>query len=812
VLYLGGEVGGFQFRYVASSERSPMGTFSRLQLNAGLLATATVCCLPVNVMAGEGRVLTHAPLAMVTGLELIQLAILPILVGSGAAVFWLRRRYSAQLRSKSALLQASCTAARQRLQDIDRKDKEDYLSDFSVWLSKLTGKSLELYKKVAGTVRELRARLHGLQSRLDEARRSAEGNGSYQATRALRRALKLLTVKPIHASVVLLPGEAHTALRGLPDEFDREITRLLEKLEKHLSELRTARQNCDTAAVNLKAAVRSVEEKQTVFTAAGFAAESYAQNLVALQNGLKSFLGAADANPCGAAEQAAELTEHARLLLTEMEQRLSCKRELESSVQTELDQLRARITEVRSQVVVCAFPSNPYEGVAVATGSMQSDSTEPAAAETSAAEPVTFKLKEENADPDYFVVQAESRIAEAVRLVLGTARVPTADLGHGSRRSRMEADYLSWHRSARQSIAEGFAVINRTLAAKESTESKASSAFARLVNLREALLDTTAQQDALVLVHAQSTWQSEADLIAEVEELLSAKDLDAAREEYAGQDYLRADERLGKFLTRVSKAQISLDKIGARLKQLDKLKQHALDTVANLSQPRASLEAKLRENRFSTSIEIAAACEGVPERLDALAAKTVAALNDWPSLDKEAVQLRADIGRLSATIDDQKSAHEKAVERMESIAGAVSEAERAVKAESARRAAITRLDDLKARYGALCKVMKTAGSDWASVPAAVDELKKLAREAARSGTTDQEVFERASRALDQAQQKQKRLGKYATGADTSEKMRIANQALADAQAKFGERAWEDAARLATQAGTSYQGALNARGG
>lgn len=727
-----------------------------------------------------------------------ELAILLVAGTAGGVLVGIRAMLSSKYRSAASRLQEQIYKVSERLAVIERRDITRRLSNQKHFLTQFKGESLVVYKALVTSVRELRARLHGLDRRINYSRHVLDSSGEFPSVRAYRKAIRLITGDRLSLQAVLFPGQLPSTLEDYPAAHAMVTEQLVGAVETNWNRLQEAISDCTTAAVSVNQAVEAVSQQHRLFCDEGFG-PVYQQDLSELEQERTDFLAELAGDPISARKGAKELCEQAKSLKDELAERLNCKAELESAVRQEISELEERIAKVRSQQVVPAFPEQ-----AVVAGS--GDRADAAAAET-------FKLREPNVDIDLLVVRARDFAEEAIRMVLALPRTTGAG-GEGRRRSvkiRPEADYLVRQRSARQAVAEAGNLIDRTLAAKTRIESEAKEAYRRLAELKKALDYALPVKQKLVEIGVEAAWQAEADLFRNADLLLTGAELELVKKDYFGQAYLAGLERIEALLPWISQTVAALQRTEGRLNQLKKCKRSACESVLSLREKERSLCDKQRKNEFTTARRTLELAASLSAKVEALERMVTVECQDWPKTDKEVQQCAEQLAEVEEQISQQQKDHEKAVDKLESLALVISEASQGTSYECTRRLARTRMKEASTRFAEIKQAMETAGGNWSGLQAEMEEVKKLAREASKVGTADKLAFDRASRLIEQALLKQKRLGKHASGGNISEKMRVANQALADAQSSFRERAWEEAERCANQADTSYRGALNARG-
>jgi hypothetical protein len=732
-----------------------------------------------------------------------ELAILLVAGTAGGLFVGVRALLSSRYRSAANLLQGRLNGVSDRLAAVERQDVARHLSNQKGFLGQFKGESLKLYQELVSAVRELRARLHALDRRLNHSRHVLEKSGEFPSMRALRKATRLIASDKLTFEAVLFPGQLPSTMSDLPAGHAQVAESLIASIAVLFAKLQTAINDCRRAETDVNEAVEAVNRQYQAFLAAGFG-PVYQQDLTELEEERRAFLREMTGDPLAAGKNAQSLCEQSRSLRDELTERLICKRELESAVQEEICQLEGRIASVRAQKVVNSFPAPPADPAG--DHNCAREQVEPVADEN-------FKLCEPNADLDLLVTRARDSAGEAIRLVLALPRSSEAcsERRRRSGRGRPEAEYVVRQRAVRQTISDAGRLIDRTLSAKARIEEEATDAYKRLDDLRKSLDYASPVKQRLMEIGRESTWQAEADSFRTAEQLLIGRELETVRSEYLSQNYLSGLERIESLLERINQSIAAVQRAEARLNQLKKHKRSARESVSSLRDRERALAEKLSKNSFTTSRETAEAVQALVGQIDRLEAAVAVECEDWLQLDKDAQRCADELRAADEQIAQQQKEYEKAVDKLDSLALVVSEARQSCSPECTRRLARTRLADASKRYDELKQAIAVGGANWCGLQAEIEEVKRLAREATKAGTADSQSFDRASRMIEQATLKQKRLGKHASGASISEKMRVANQALLDAQANYKERAWEEAERYASQADTSYRGALNARG-
>ena len=517
-------------------------------------------------------------------------------------------------------------------------------------------------------------------------------------TGGLEKTIAILTTEEVVVSDKNLSIEDAELFKGLvvetkyaPTALLADMEELFAKTNKALAEIKKAMEGSEQNRKEIAELLTQVEALKAKLVEVGLNFGPYEARSVQIAKERDEFLALLDKDPLAAFSGTQKVEEDVTKLKADIERAIKLTESLTEATK-QLATAKARVSEVRGQKADYSYP--------------EKDQKAPDGA------PVNYTLAEAGANPDQFIGEAASHLADAQKALLN------GELDKA----------VSEKTKSSEASAAAVNLVATVLAAKEFVQKQVPAVRENLGRLQSEIPGAGKDVDAL-----KSDFLAK-NFTGEPEKLVRAKAVDTATEAeltkvrvaFFEQRFVAARKLLQNVGSDIQGSRNLLVEIATRLKQLRNLRTHAKKVVGESDQFAGALKSKLESDAFTTSKQTDDAFARQLPLLRNQKADVAKDITDWPAAAEAADKLAADLKKVDASIDEEKKAYALAGQRIGAVRSAISSAASVVSQADTRDAARRKFAEANQVLAELEAKYRVAKSDWNALAREADSQKNVA--------------------------------------------------------------------------------------
>lgn len=572
-----------------------------------------------------------------------------------------------------------------------------FLKQQDDWQQRFKGETLKQFKVAVKGYADLTVRKLAASKLFDDAKAAFNKSifiGGYQ------RAIALLSTETVIVSGRQLSIEEADLFGGLveetsykPDELLSEMEALFQKTNKELGAIKAAFQGAAQNKKDIEGLLARIEQLKASLTEKALSFDPYAPRLDKIRGELEDCLALVNTDPLTAFGGTEKVEAACEALKADIESAISIKDSLQGN-QREIDAVKAKVAKIRGTAVDYSYP-------------------EPQGAPSGLAE--KFLLNEQNGNPDALISSAETHLKHAHQAVL------EGKLDLSTKKKKAATEAAAQAGSLVDAVLDAVAFIKKWVPAVREN----------LASLQAEIPGATTAVEELKADFLAKNFVGEPKKLEtgiKVSESTEAE-LAKVRKAFFEQRFLASRAHLENVGNDIQGSRDQFVEIHTRLKQLRGLRAHSKQVAATSQELANALKTKLKTHEFTTARATDDSYAQLLPVLSAQVADVAKDVTDWPAAAEAADKLLASFKGVDSAIDNERKAHELAVQRVEAVRAAVGNAKGVVDHDDVRRNAHNKYDEAVAALREVESNIKVAKSDWAAIARKAEGKAKVAEEA-----------------------------------------------------------------------------------
>jgi hypothetical protein len=705
--------------------------------------------------------------------------------GSAIGILWLTLRY----RRKRSAAQTAVEDWQARLNNANELYLKLYdryfgfLRSQTDWTTKFQGRTHTQYEAAVTAFTDLTMQLEAANHRLQAAQSEIQRD-RFPLIGGFDRAVELLTTEPVEVTEQELPLEMANLFSGIvpktiyaPEELLAAMSDLFDRSNSALAEIVQSVESTEQNRQTLLACLEAVHHSQTTLAQLNLPFSPYEPSLQQVQQERQQFESIQEADPLEAYPASQTTLSDAHNLQADLQRAIDLHQAL-LDVQTPIDTAVHHALTRRQQIVEDRYPRTPDEPGA-------NPQSQP------------FILAETDGNPDDLVRLAQQRQQA------GLALLRQGQLDQAEEQCQ----------TATNTAQQAYQLVDEILAAKAFVEENVPPVRHRWAALMSEIPDATQSLTTLQREFIPQCYAPEPQKLERAKQVSSATPaiFTQIRQDYLAQHYLKARRDLEGLSASIQTSRHQLTEIHGCLTRQQQFRQQSRDRVAECSQCKPELDAKLRTHDFTTAAAVEADYQQRVALLNWQQTNTAQAMTDWEAAAYDCDQLYEALQAIDQTIDQQQHAYEQSVAQVANLEQTLTSARLAVNDPMVRVEARQQLLQAEALLQTVQSDITQPRSDWDSITARANQGIEQANVAHQKALDDRQAASEAQATLSNARSALRSADRH-YGHGVSVNLYATHQLLEQASSLFQDQSYEAVTQRANQvardARSAEQEALN----